>query len=190
MQDEFGLHRLDAVRVKAEQALDGLPDKGKKRCQSLTLAEDVLTEAHDVLHSIEHAIVMLTPSVQDGDNFGVEVQRTVLTTVSEWRESLRSDLSSLPTYYLQRGTVVEKYATDVVSEEEENGHAKRRRVERRTPPEDIVRYMETLDRQCDSMLRMIFRGVGFMCDEVKDSVSKNIGKVRYPRCRNVSSLVM
>lgn len=72
-----------------------------------TVRSHLLTAMSD-LHVIERWIVLLVPKAEDGNNFGVEVQKYVLTTIKAMYKSLETTWSSLPDYFSQRGAAVEK----------------------------------------------------------------------------------
>merc|ERR1712071_581018 len=61
------------------------------------------------IRSIEKYISINFPAIEDGNNFGVSVQLTILKMLKESRESLVSEIKKLGvTYYETRANVVDK----------------------------------------------------------------------------------
>jgi hypothetical protein len=58
--------------------------------------------------TIERAILLKTPKIEDGNNFGVDVQREVLKTVVDRSQILGQYSSDLSSYHWSRGAVMER----------------------------------------------------------------------------------
>lgn len=59
---------------------------------------------------------MHTPKVEDGNNFGVSVQREVLEEISELSVSMKKSLNGIPSYFEVRASAWEKIASKATKE--------------------------------------------------------------------------
>ncbi|ETO18811.1 proteasome activator complex subunit 1 [Reticulomyxa filosa] len=70
---------------------------------------DELNDALLITSDIKLSISLCVPEMQEGNNFGVDVQQAVLETLLYFEENVRKYNDSLSTYYIQRG----KRITDI-----------------------------------------------------------------------------
>jgi proteasome activator subunit 3 (PA28 gamma) len=81
------------------------------------IVSDELARAISLLRDLEKWIVLLVPKVEDGNNFGVEVQGAIYGKINEYRQKLEGKLESMPDYYKERSAVAEKLVIKSASEE-------------------------------------------------------------------------
>jgi len=70
--------------------------------------EPLLESVQTSLWSITRHITLLSPLIEDGNNFGADVQQMVLKQVQERENLVSGYLGDLATYFYQRGTAMEK----------------------------------------------------------------------------------
>lgn len=84
---------------------------GKKNAEMVNIVNHVrshlLTAMNDCA-TLERWIVLMVPKAEDGNNFGVEVQKYVMTAIKAMSTSLNTTWTSLPDYFSQRGAAIEK----------------------------------------------------------------------------------
>ncbi|GMH88317.1 hypothetical protein TL16_g11122 [Triparma laevis f. inornata] len=74
----------------------------------LPLVENELEGGCTLLWKISRHIMLLTPGIEDGNNFGVDVQATCLKQIQDKESFLAGYLGDLGTYFWSRGQVMEK----------------------------------------------------------------------------------
>lgn len=104
----FG-HTESQLREKwADQQLGS--SGGSELAQLVGQVESKLTQAITMLTDIERWVGLSEPVVEDGNNFGVEVQSYVLKSAQERRKALIEHADALCKFHKDRGDLVEKVA--------------------------------------------------------------------------------
>jgi hypothetical protein len=75
---------------------------------SLQQVRNALHQAVGDVQILETYIHLLMPQMEDGNNFGVTVQMTVLKTMQDVRETLEKKLEELVSYYSKRADAIDK----------------------------------------------------------------------------------
>lgn len=99
--------------VTEETVVAGAPNLAM--VELLQLVQNELGYGATHMWHIERWISLTVPPHEDGNNFGVDVQASVLKTVQDRSAMLAGYVSDLPSYYWQRATVFEKVGKTVVN---------------------------------------------------------------------------
>ncbi|RHY87583.1 hypothetical protein DYB37_000393 [Aphanomyces astaci] len=165
----------------------------------------VLDEIHVAIHELqrlERWIQLLTPRVADGNNFGVEVQKSVQLQISASRTALQKSWDAMTDYYWQRATAYEKFAAKVskdkkksVSTTKEEG-GKDGAVNKTSQVEstdesssessvipDLLVYVVAVDVKWYFNLQRTLESVADHYAFTLDAVEKNSSKIKLPRVR-------
>ncbi|RHZ20787.1 hypothetical protein DYB31_005883 [Aphanomyces astaci] len=163
----------------------------------------VLDEIHVAIHELqrlERWIQLLTPRVADGNNFGVEVQKSVQLQISASRTALQKSWDAMTDYYWQRATAYEKFAAKVskdkkksVSTTKEEG-GKDGAVNKTSQVEstdesssessvipDLLVYVVAVDVKWYFNLQRTLESVADHYAFTLDAVEKNSSKIKLPR---------
>ncbi|KDO32865.1 hypothetical protein SPRG_02558 [Saprolegnia parasitica CBS 223.65] len=167
------------------------------------LIQIVLDEIHTAIQkmqSLERWIQLLVPKVADGNNFGVEVQKSVQLQISASRTALQKAWDGMTDYYWQRATAYEKFAakhasekTNTISTTAEVGgkdgdvtkkstvDADKTTASSATPLADLVSYVAAVDVKWYFNLQRTLESVGDHYAYTLDAVEKNAAKIKLPR---------
>lgn len=75
-----------------------------------------INSALDDMQRLERWVQLLVPKIEDGNNFGVDVQRYVITQISASKVALQTAWDGLTDYSWQRATAFEKFAHKVTTD--------------------------------------------------------------------------
>ncbi|OQR98984.1 hypothetical protein ACHHYP_07379 [Achlya hypogyna] len=167
------------------------------------LVQVVLDELHTAIakmQALERWIQLLVPRVADGNNFGVEVQKSVQLQISASRTALQKAWDGMTDYYWQRATAFEKFAaksskettntvTTTAEEGGNDGDSNKKSVvgaEKVTqtgaaPLADLVSYVAAVDVKWYFNLQRTLESVGDHYAFTLDAVEKNNAKIKLPR---------
>uniref|UniRef100_F6Z1D9 Proteasome activator PA28 C-terminal domain-containing protein n=1 Tax=Ciona intestinalis TaxID=7719 RepID=F6Z1D9_CIOIN len=115
-------------------------------------------------------VQLQVPEMQDGNNFGVEVQGEVLEEVRRVESGSQAFMEALSLYYLARAEVAGKFA-------------------KHTGIQDYVYALQELDVKEFHSLRLIVREVRNSCVTMLDMLNKNMDKILTPRSNTGNMLV-
>uniref|UniRef100_H2ZNI9 Proteasome activator PA28 C-terminal domain-containing protein n=1 Tax=Ciona savignyi TaxID=51511 RepID=H2ZNI9_CIOSA len=107
-------------------------------------------------------VQLQVPEMQDGNNFGVEVQAEVLEDVRRVESESQAFMEAVSMYYLARAEIAGKFA-------------------KHTGIQDFVYALQELDVKEFYLLRIIVREVRNSCITMLDMLSKNMDKILTPR---------
>ncbi|KAF0701137.1 Aste57867_8360 [Aphanomyces stellatus] len=178
-------------------------------CRLVTLVLDEIHVAIQELQRLERWIQLLIPRVADGNNFGVEVQKTVQLQISASRTALQKSWDGMTDYYWQRATAYEKFAakkstdtkvTNSTTHEEggkDGNVSKKSRIESsdesssesRVIP-DLIAYVVAVDVKWYFNLQRTLESIGDHYAFTLDAVEKNSSKIKLPRGHGERSMNM
>lgn len=75
-----------------------------------------MTQVVNIFSKLEQWIRVHTPKIEDGNNFGVSVQREVLEEISGLSVSMKKSLNGIPSYFEIRASAWEKIASKASKE--------------------------------------------------------------------------
>jgi len=107
-------------------------------------------------------VQLQVPAMQDGNNFGVEVQSGMLEEVKRVEDESHLFLQTLSLYHLTRADLASRFAKN-------------------TGVQDFVRALEELDAKEVISLRLVAREARNSCVTLLDSFKKNMEKIVCPR---------
>lgn len=148
---------------------------------------DVVFMAMECMRKLELYIRLRVPPVEDGNNFGVDVQASVMDYVVQSRSSLSHYLDSLKEYHWIRGNAMEKFGVET---SEETGKSvggagdlttSKTGTKGYSKIDDFVRYVLTLDTRYFLQFRNMSMDVHDMVLQALDLVGKNRDKMEHPR---------
>lgn len=168
------------------------------------VVSDELSRTISLLRDLERWIVLLVPKVEDGNNFGVEVQGAIYGKMNEYRSKLESKLEAMPDYYKDRSGAMEKISGKVNNEKvttstaskdakDENGEKKNSEsnaesiVTKTTetsvaaPSPDAVQHVVMLDGKWHGIFSRDLELIGQVLFGVYHHLSLNWEKVTLPR---------
>jgi len=171
------------------------------------VVSDELARAISLLRDLEKWIVILVPKVEDGNNFGVEVQGAIYGKMNEYRTKLESKLESMPDYYKDRAAAMEKISGKISAEKvttstsskdakDENGEKKNTEsnaesvVTKTTetainsPLPDAVQHVVMLDGKWHGIFTRDLELIGQVLFGVYHHLALNWEKVTLPRGAN------
>ncbi|RHY34116.1 hypothetical protein DYB32_001136 [Aphanomyces invadans] len=163
----------------------------------------VLDEIHIAIHELqrlERWIQLLTPRVADGNNFGVEVQKSVQLQISASRTALQKSWDAMTDYYWQRATAYEKFAVKVSKEHKKSSSQSKEEggndgaVDKKSQAEsedeitsapsvipDLLVYVVAVDVKWYFNLQRTLESIGDHYAFTLDAVEKNSAKIKLPR---------
>jgi len=130
---------------------------------------DLLADAVDTLRILEMWIRLKIPKIEDGNNFGVEIQEDVFSQIQSSRTTLHRTMSTIHSSYLwSRAQAASK-------------------VSRFPTAEDFVQYIVQIDVFELFSLRISTLEVRDVYEATHDLVKKNLEKLKNPRSTDQST---
>lgn len=111
VQQRFPARSPSAARAKFAAQLEANPSQlavNDEVTALVALAADELDALLRALQQLQLWISLLVPKIEDGNNFGVEVQKAAFTVLKEHSATWQKQFDSLSDYAQQRATAVEK----------------------------------------------------------------------------------
>jgi len=145
---------------------------------------DVVFAAMECMRKLELYIRLRVPPVEDGNNFGVDVQASVMDYVVQSRSSLSHYLDSLKEYHWIRGNAMEKFGVETseeTSKVDSGAQTKKSGTKGYSQIDDFVRYVLTLDTRYFLQFRNMSMDIHDMILQCLDLVGKNRDKMEHPR---------
>eukprot|EP01128_Nolandella_sp_AFSM9_P006316 TRINITY_DN3221_c0_g1_i1.p1 TRINITY_DN3221_c0_g1~~TRINITY_DN3221_c0_g1_i1.p1 ORF type:complete len:244 (-),score=77.21 TRINITY_DN3221_c0_g1_i1:34-765(-) len=121
------------------------------------------------IHAIRLFIQLNVPRIEDGNNFGVQIQEEVLNELSRAEDAAYSVLDAGTKYFVTRGKVLSK-------------------VLKYPSIMDYKLSVVSLDQKQEVELRLAFKDLRNNYALVDDLVMKNIEKLTKPRSSNMSAM--
>ena len=201
-RENFTMSQEEARSTLATAAGDVKAGKSSAAMKMLVLKmNDALAQDIEVLASVAQWIAMLVPVVEDGNNFGCDVQQHVYKTVKDACTALQALQDSLASYYSDRGGAVEKvtsFPTKKVSsstskssttggKEEEAGDktATSETTEQSATEtavcEDHVEHVAMIDLKWYNKMKGMLMTMVESIAVAGDIVTKNLSKIENPR---------
>jgi len=168
--------------------------------RAMTSVKDEVYSAIVSMQKIERWIQLCIPRIEDGNNFGVEVQRAVLQQVSGSKLSLQTGFDSLPDYAWQRGLAFEKFAKKLNKERSKTkgstiskggkdgeevktntGDSEKETESQTQPIPDFIAHIIAIDVKWYFNLKRILECVRDHYSFSYDAVKKNNAKLLLPR---------
>uniref|UniRef100_H2YLG0 Proteasome activator PA28 C-terminal domain-containing protein n=1 Tax=Ciona savignyi TaxID=51511 RepID=H2YLG0_CIOSA len=115
-------------------------------------------------------VILLIPKIEDGNNFGVEVQEETLAELKTVEQELAANQEQIAGYFLARAKVISQLC-------------------KRPGVKDYKRYLEEEDEKQFVSLRLMVAELRNACSSLHDSINKNIDKIKTPRSRNAMSAI-
>lgn len=138
------------------------------------LIETLKPDMRDLVEScntVKTWVQLQIPEIQDGNNFGVEVQEEILEEVRKVEDECNSFLKSISVYHLTRAEIVSKYA-------------------KHSTVEDFVSALEQLDVKEFVTLRLMALEMRSYCLALLDLFDKNMERILTPRGINNANMLV
>ena len=129
-----------------------------------------LREVSECCNTVKAWVQLQVPEMQDGNNFGVQVQGDMLNEVGGVEGKSNAFMQALSVYHLSRAEIAGK-------------------LSKYPGVEDYRRSMEELDVKEFISLRLIAREMRNSCVGLLDTFAKNMDKIVTPRSHNENILV-
>ncbi|CAK4117545.1 unnamed protein product [Aphanomyces euteiches] len=176
----------------------------------VTLVLDEIHIAIQELQRLERWIQLLVPPVADGNNFGVEVQKSVQLQISASRTALQKSWDSMTDYFWQRATAFEKFSakestntkltasttkdnderTDELTHKTSHVKSVEETKSESSVIPDFLAYIVAIDVKWYFNLQRTLESVGDHYAFTLDAVQKNSSKVRLPRGHGERNMTM
>jgi len=115
-------------------------------------------------------VVLLIPKIEDGNNFGVEVQEETLGELRVFEQELAGNQEQIANYFLARAKVVSQ-------------------ISKRPGVKDYARFITEEDEKQFVGLRLMVAELRNSCSSIHDLIMKNKDKITTPRGQsNFSSI--
>ncbi|XP_076800085.1 proteasome activator complex subunit 3-like [Clavelina lepadiformis] len=183
-EQDFNLVNIFRVRNSTHESLKQLHNEEKDAMQSgetslsvkgqrifgtndyiIRLVERLKPEIVTLLEAVNTLrmwIILLIPKIEDGNNFGVEVQEETLGELKTVEQDLLSNQEEIASYFLSRAKVITQ-------------------LTKRPGVQDYTRFVEEEDEKQFVGLRLMVAELRNACSSVHDLISKNIDKIKSPR---------
>ncbi|XP_002121893.1 proteasome activator complex subunit 3-like [Ciona intestinalis] len=115
-------------------------------------------------------VILLIPKIEDGNNFGVEVQEETLGELKTVEQELASNQEQIAGYFLSRAKVISQLC-------------------KRPGVQDYKRFVEEEDEKQFVSMRLMVAELRNACSSLHDLINKNIDKIKTPRNRNTMSSI-
>jgi len=135
--------------------------KNQLRKEANTLVDNVTT--------IKLWIHLSIPRIEDGNNFGVQVQEDILTNVIKAEENAISATDQFAKYHLGRAKIIAKAL-------------------KHPEVEDFKETIYELDEKCYSDMLIAFKDLRNNYAVLYDLISKNLDKLQKPRSSHTSAM--
>jgi len=145
---------------------------------------DVLFDGIESLRKLEMKVRLCVPPIEDGNNFGVEIQGAVLKAIVRARSTFSYYQEKLTDYFWKRGGAVEKFLVQLSKETVVAGGeagAAKESVKTSKPVRDYREYVICHDIRYFLYFRQIALEVHDTILQVLDAHEKNLDKVRNPK---------
>ncbi|CAM9178235.1 unnamed protein product [Ascophyllum nodosum] len=119
LASEFSYTSIKDVERRFKDLLascDGQATENKDLSALLSTVRDEVTQALNILLALKRWIRVQVPTIEDGNNFGVSVQREVAGAIDELLEPMQKALDKLPGYFEKRASAWDKIATKISKE--------------------------------------------------------------------------
>ena len=129
-----------------------------------------LREVSECCNTVKAWVQLQVPEMQDGNNFGVQVQSDMLSEVGGVETKSNAFIQALSVYHLSRAEIASK-------------------LSKYPGVEDYKRSLEELDVKEFVSLRLIVREMRNSCVALLDTFGKNMDKIVTPRSHSENILV-
>ena len=163
------------VKDSDDESEDDVKDDAMLECNLLlskminTLKPE-LREVSECCNTVRAWVQLQVPEMQDGNNFGVQVQSDMLNEVGGVETKSNAFMQALSVYHLSRAEIAGK-------------------LSKHPGVEDYQRSLEELDVKEFISLRLIVREMRNSCVGLLDTFDKNMEKIITPRSHNENILV-
>jgi len=105
----FGSTKLSEIGATYESAIASQPEgKNASLAPAVESYQDLISVTIDEIQTLDRYIMLHTPQMEDGNNFGVTVQMMVSKALTDSRDELTKMLAAVPAYNSARADAVEK----------------------------------------------------------------------------------
>lgn len=112
----FNYTKLSEVGAVYEAAIASQPGgMNKSLAPAIDACQDLISSTIDEIQTIERYIMLHTPQMEDGNNFGVTVQMMVSKILTDARHKLTNIVTDIPIYFSSRADEVDKLGLQKVS---------------------------------------------------------------------------
>lgn len=202
MRENFAMTQEEARSTLATAAGDVKAGKASSAMKMLVLKmNDALAQDIEVLASVAQWIALSVPVVEDGNNFGCDVQQHVYDTVKKACTALQALQDSLASYHSDRGGAMDKVtsfpskkvssstskSSSTGGKEEESGdktstsESTEESATEVAVCEDHIEHVAMIDLKWYNKMKGMLMSMTESLAVAGDIVSKNIGKIENPR---------
>lgn len=141
----------------------------KNKTELIEILKSNITQLIEDNYVLKLWITLLIPKIEDGNNFGVSVQNTVLKLIYNNDSAAITYLGKLSRYYEYRGKLISK-------------------VVKYPFIEDYRVAVEEFDEKKNFEISLILREIYFFNTILYDVITKNFEKIKNPRSSNIDCL--
>lgn len=169
------LKRKLEIREKEEKEAEKV-DYSKMECNRyigkiIKMIKPDIRELVECCNTVKTWVQLQIPEIQDGNNFGVEVQEEILEEVRKVEDECNTFLKSISVYHLTRAEIVSKFA-------------------KYSTVEDYVCALEQLDVKEFVTLRLMTLEMRSYCLALLDLFDKNMDRILTPRGINNANMLV
>lgn len=112
----FNYTKISEVGAAYEKAIAAKPEAlNPSLAPAIDACLDLISSTIDEIQILERFIMLHTPQMEDGNNFGVTVQMMVQKALVDSRNKLTNTVTDLPIYYSSRADAVDQLGLQKVS---------------------------------------------------------------------------
>merc|ERR1719369_700607 len=170
---------MDMVRQSTAKTLQNLASMSGEESKEMIKPDVVFTTNDHVVKLIELIkpeivtlleavgtlrvwVILLIPKIEDGNNFGVEVQEETLSELRVVEQDLAANQEQIASYFLARAKVISQ-------------------ISKRPGVKDYARFIEEEDEKQFVGLRLMVAELRNSCSSIHDLIMKNKDKIMTPR---------
>ena len=141
---------------------NGFEPVNKHISEMIDIVKPLMLQFNNEMRMLKLAIVLMVPKVEDGNNFGVEIQEQVIGSIDKADEIIISRYNEISRYFLRRGQLISQIA--------KYPHC-----------EDFRRSLVEEDEKFTLILCLIVREIRDRYIRLHDLIIKNLDKIKNPR---------
>lgn len=186
-ESDFNISKVEEVRKATKDTLQNLASSLTGDHQEIVKPDVVFNTNEYVVRLIERIkpqivslleaigtlrvwVILLIPKIEDGNNFGVEVQEETLNELRVVEQDLANNQEQIASYFLARAKVISQ-------------------VTKRPGVKDYARFIEEEDEKQFVGLRLMVAELRNSCSSIHDLIMKNKDKITTPRGQNMMSSI-
>ena len=148
----------------------GLITENKYLEEMVSMIRPLVLEFTDDVLSLKIGIGLMIPKIEDGNNFGVEVQKEILENICAFEEEMYNRLNAINSYYTVRADLVSKLI-------------------KRPSIEDYRKAIEERDQMFYTFLCVTLTLVRNYYSILHDLVHKNLNRIKRPKSGSSEQMI-